>query len=45
MTFTHLSPEEAKQWREMANEFRFEALGGKINPEQMSKIKTLIFRH
>ena len=45
MTFTHLSPEEAKQWHDMANESRFDALSSKIRPEQMSKIKSLIVRN
>jgi hypothetical protein len=45
MTFTHLSPEEAKQWHDMANESRFDALSSKISPEQMSKIKSLIVRN
>jgi TRAP-type transport system periplasmic protein len=45
MTFTHLSPDEAKQWHQMANESRFEALSSKMSPEQMSKIKSLIVRN
>jgi TRAP-type C4-dicarboxylate transport system substrate-binding protein len=45
MTFTHLSPDEAKQWHDMANESRFDALASKISPEQMSKIKSLIVRN
>jgi TRAP-type C4-dicarboxylate transport system substrate-binding protein len=45
MTFTHLSPEEAKQWHVMANESRFNALSSKISPEQMQKIKSLITRN
>ncbi len=45
MTFTHLSPEEAKKWHDMANESRFEALSSKIAPEQMAKIKSLIVRN
>jgi TRAP-type transport system periplasmic protein len=45
MTFTHLSPEEAKQWHVMANESRFQALSGKIGPDQMNKIKSLITRN
>jgi TRAP-type C4-dicarboxylate transport system substrate-binding protein len=44
MTFTNLSPDEAKKWHDMANESRFEALSSKINPEQMAKIKSLIVR-
>jgi len=44
MTFTHLSPDEAKKWHDMANESRFEALSSKIAPEQMAKIKSLIVR-
>ena len=45
MTFTNLSPDEAKRWHVMANESRFEALSTKITPEQMSKIKSLIVRN
>jgi TRAP-type transport system periplasmic protein len=45
LTFTHLSPEEAKQWHDMANESRFDALASKISPEQMGKIKSLIVRN
>src|SRR5262245_3884130 len=45
MTFTHLLPEEAKKWHDMANESRFDALIGKISPEQMSRIKSLIVRN
>jgi TRAP-type transport system periplasmic protein len=45
MTFTHLSPEEAKQWHDMANESRFDALASKISAEQMTKIKSLIVRN
>jgi TRAP-type C4-dicarboxylate transport system substrate-binding protein len=44
MTFTHLSPEEAKKWRRMANDTRFNALSDKISPEQMAKIKSMIVR-
>jgi TRAP-type C4-dicarboxylate transport system substrate-binding protein len=44
MTFTNLSPDEAKKWHDMANESRFEALSSKITPEQMAKIKSLIVR-
>lgn len=45
MTFTQLSPEEAKQWHQMANETRFNALLGRMNPEQATKIKALITRN
>jgi TRAP-type transport system periplasmic protein len=45
LIFTHLSPEEAKQWHDMANESRFDALASKISPEQMGKIKSLIVRN
>jgi len=44
MTFTHLSPDEAKK-HDMANESRFEALSSKMSPEQMSRIKALIVRN
>jgi TRAP-type transport system periplasmic protein len=44
MTFTHLSPQEARQWHDMANESRFDALGSKVSPEEMSRIKSLIVR-
>jgi TRAP-type transport system periplasmic protein len=45
ITFTHLSPDEAKQWHDLANESRFEALSAKIAPEQMSRVKSLIVRN
>jgi TRAP-type C4-dicarboxylate transport system substrate-binding protein len=45
MTFTNLSPDEAKKWHDMANESRFDALSSKMSPEQMSKIKSLIVRN
>lgn len=45
MTFTHLSPDEGKQWHDMANESRFDALSSKISPEQMTRIKSLIARN
>jgi TRAP-type transport system periplasmic protein len=45
MTFTHLSPDEAKRWHDMANESRFDALSGKISLDQMSRIKSLIVRN
>jgi TRAP-type transport system periplasmic protein len=45
MTFTNLSPDEAKKWHDMANESRFDALSSKISPEQMAKIKSLIVRN
>jgi len=44
MTFTNLSPDEAKKWHDMANESRFDALSSKIAPDQMAKIKSLIVR-
>ncbi len=44
MTFTNLSKEEAKQWHDMANQSRFDALTSKMSPEQMAKIKSLIVR-
>jgi len=44
MTFTHLPPDEAKKWHDMANATHFEALSSKIAPEQMAKIKSLIVR-
>jgi TRAP-type transport system periplasmic protein len=43
-TFTHLPPDEARKWHDMANESRFEALTSKIAPDQMAKIKSLIVR-
>jgi TRAP-type C4-dicarboxylate transport system substrate-binding protein len=45
MTFTKLSPDQAKQWQIMANSSRFDALISKMSPEQMSKIKSLIVRN
>jgi len=44
MIFTHLSPEEAKKWRRMANDTRFNALADKISPDQMARIKSMIVR-
>lgn len=44
MTFTHLPPDEAKQWRKMANDSRFDALASKLGPEQTAKIRALISR-
>ena len=44
MTFTNLSKEEAKQWHDMANQSRFDALAPKMSPDQMAKIKSLIVR-
>jgi TRAP-type C4-dicarboxylate transport system substrate-binding protein len=44
MTFTHLSPDEAKQWRKMANDTRFEVLSNKIGPEKTATIRALISR-
>lgn len=44
MTFTHLSEDEAKQFRRMANESRFEDLTERIGAEQMAKIKSMIVR-
>jgi TRAP-type C4-dicarboxylate transport system substrate-binding protein len=44
MTFTHLPPDEAKQWRTMANDVKFDVLSKRINPAEMAKIKSLIVR-
>ena len=44
MTFTHLSPEEGKKWRRLANDSRFAALAPKITPETMATIKKMIVR-
>lgn len=44
MTFTHLPPDEAKQWRRMANDSRFEVLGETVGQEQLDKIKSMIVR-
>ena len=44
MTFTSLSPDEAKKWHTMANESRFDALAQRISADQMAKIKSLIVR-
>jgi TRAP-type C4-dicarboxylate transport system substrate-binding protein len=45
MEFVHLSPEEAKEWRKLANQSRFAALEPRIAPEQMAKIKSMIVRN
>jgi TRAP-type transport system periplasmic protein len=44
MTFTHLPPDQAKQWRTMANETHFQVLSARMSPEQISRIKALIVR-
>ena len=44
MTFTSLPPDEAKKWRRMANESRFNALAPRLGPDQAAKIKSMIVR-
>lgn len=44
MTFVNLSPAEAKTWRRLANDSRFEALSPRIDPAVMAKIKSMIVR-
>lgn len=44
MTVTHLSDDEVKQFRRMANDSRFEDLAEKIDAESLAKIKSLIVR-
>lgn len=44
MTFVNLSPAEAKTWRRLANDTRFEALSTRIDPAAMAKIKSMIVR-
>lgn len=42
MVFTHLSPEELKEYRRMANDSRWEALATKLEPAHLQKIKGMI---
>jgi TRAP-type C4-dicarboxylate transport system substrate-binding protein len=44
MQFVNLSPDEAKKWRKLANESRFNSLKGKIPDAQIAKIKSMIVR-
>jgi TRAP-type C4-dicarboxylate transport system substrate-binding protein len=44
MQFINLAPDEAKKWRKLANQSRFDALKGKIPDEQIAKIKSMIVR-
>jgi hypothetical protein len=44
MQFINLSPDEAKKWRKLANESRFNALKGKLPDERIAKIKSMIVR-
>ena len=44
MEFTHLSPEEAKKWRRLANDTHFDMLAPKISADEMAKIKAMIVR-
>ena len=44
MIFVALSPDEAKKWKRMANDTRFAALASRINPDNMTKIKSMIVR-
>lgn len=45
MMFTHLPPDEVKQWHTLAKTSKFDALGVKISPEEMTTIKSLIVRN
>ncbi|WP_414476474.1 TRAP transporter substrate-binding protein DctP [Microvirga sp. M2] len=42
MVFTHLSPEEVKEFRQMANDSRWEVLATKLDPARLEKIKGMI---
>lgn len=44
MTFVHLSPDEAKTWRRLANDSRFNAISPKIDPAVLTKIKSIIVK-
>ncbi|MGH7004283.1 MAG: TRAP transporter substrate-binding protein DctP [Alphaproteobacteria bacterium] len=44
MEFINLPPDEAKKWRRLANQTRFDALSPRIPAEQMAKIKSMIVR-
>lgn len=45
MTFTELSPEEAKQWAQISSGARFKDIEGRMPDEQLERIKSLIVRH
>jgi TRAP-type C4-dicarboxylate transport system substrate-binding protein len=45
MTFTHLPPEEAKKWKELANKTRFDAFARKAPAAEVEKIKSMIVRN
>ena len=44
MEFIHLPSDEAKRWRRLANQTRFDALGSRVPADQMAKIKSMIVR-
>jgi TRAP-type transport system periplasmic protein len=44
MTFVNLSPEEAKKWRRLANDSRFNAISAKMDPAVLAKIKSIIVK-
>lgn len=44
MTFVNLPPDEAKKWKRMANESRFNAISPKIDPAVLAKIKSIIVK-
>ena len=44
MTFVNLSREEARKWRRLANDSRFDALAKHMDPAVMAKIKAMIVR-
>ena len=44
MTFVNLSPEEAKKWRRIANDSRFNAISSKMDPAVLAKIKSIIVK-
>ena len=44
MVFVNLSPEEAKEWRRLANESRFKALQPTMSPESFARIRAMIVR-
>ena len=44
ITFTHLPPEEATQFRQMAAESRYDVLEEEIGPERTAEIRKLLTR-
>ena len=45
MTFTKLPPDEAKEWRRISADARFEDIEGKMPAERIELIRSMIVRH